>query len=206
MTIAPIETRYAGHRFRSRTEARWAVFFDVVGIRYQYEANGFVVRSGAYLPDFWLPELRLFFEVKGEDPTDEERQKCRDLTEASECDMILAPGPPEPVFKLLWFDRDGEHDGRFVIQRDFYIDFGFWLIGDSEEAFRIGPTMRLGDVPHGPVSIGALATAYEEAASARFETRQDQQRRPMLIEPDPIRRGEEPVNEDWFDSDAEAAA
>lgn len=27
-TIKPIETRYKGCRFRSRPEARWAVFFD----------------------------------------------------------------------------------------------------------------------------------------------------------------------------------
>jgi hypothetical protein len=28
MTIQAIETVYRGHRFRSRLEARWAVFFD----------------------------------------------------------------------------------------------------------------------------------------------------------------------------------
>ena len=34
MSIKAIETRYNGYRFRSRTEARWAVFFDAFGIRY----------------------------------------------------------------------------------------------------------------------------------------------------------------------------
>ena len=29
--IAPLETRYAGYRFRSRIEARWAVFRDAFG-------------------------------------------------------------------------------------------------------------------------------------------------------------------------------
>ena len=28
MEIKPIETHYKGYRFRSRLEARWAVFFD----------------------------------------------------------------------------------------------------------------------------------------------------------------------------------
>jgi hypothetical protein len=37
MDIKPIETRYNGYRFRSRLEARWAVFFDTLGIEYQYE-------------------------------------------------------------------------------------------------------------------------------------------------------------------------
>jgi hypothetical protein len=36
-----IETRYRGYRFRSRSEARWAVFFDAAGIAWQYEPEGF---------------------------------------------------------------------------------------------------------------------------------------------------------------------
>ena len=37
MDIKPIETVYNGYRFRSRLEARWAVFFDAAGIEYEYE-------------------------------------------------------------------------------------------------------------------------------------------------------------------------
>jgi len=37
-TIKPIETHYAGHRFRSRLEARWAVFLDAMEIPWQYAA------------------------------------------------------------------------------------------------------------------------------------------------------------------------
>ena len=35
--IRAIETSYDGYRFRSRLEARWAVFFNEAGIEYQYE-------------------------------------------------------------------------------------------------------------------------------------------------------------------------
>lgn len=52
--IKPIETRYKGYRFRSRLEARWAVFFDHVGLRYDYEPEGYVLPSGPYLPDFFV--------------------------------------------------------------------------------------------------------------------------------------------------------
>jgi hypothetical protein len=73
-TVQPLETNYAGHRFRSRLEARWAVAFDHLGIEWQYEAQGYTCsrRLGnddstfAYLPDFWLPKLRIFAEVKGQ--------------------------------------------------------------------------------------------------------------------------------------------
>ena len=64
--IKAIETYYKGYRFRSRLEARWAVFFDAAGIKYEYEPEGFVMSDGTkYLPDFYLPESKTFFECKG---------------------------------------------------------------------------------------------------------------------------------------------
>lgn len=61
-----IETLYKGYKFRSRLEARWAVFFDNAGISYLYEPQGFVLRDGTnYLPDFYLNELKTWVEVKG---------------------------------------------------------------------------------------------------------------------------------------------
>lgn len=54
MRIKPKSTRYNGYFFRSRLEARWAVFFDAVNIKYTYEPEGFDLSSGSYLPDFHL--------------------------------------------------------------------------------------------------------------------------------------------------------
>jgi hypothetical protein len=68
--LKPIETRYKGYRFRSRLEARWAVFFDALGVAWQYEPQGFSLPSGNYLPDFWLPNHKYWIEIKGEQPTD----------------------------------------------------------------------------------------------------------------------------------------
>ena len=52
-----IETVYNGYRFRSRLEARWAVFFDAMGIKYEYEPEGYnLPRKQRYLPDFFFPE------------------------------------------------------------------------------------------------------------------------------------------------------
>ena len=53
--LSPIETRYKGYRFRSRLEARWAVFFDSIGVEWEYEKQGYNVNGTKYLPDFWLP-------------------------------------------------------------------------------------------------------------------------------------------------------
>jgi len=63
--IKPIETRYNGYRFRSRLEARWAVFFDSMGIEYRYESEGYDLGElGWYLPDFYLPETRQYIGIK----------------------------------------------------------------------------------------------------------------------------------------------
>ena len=55
--IRPIETSYKGYRFRSRLEARYAVFMDAMKVKWQYEPEGFELPSGKYLPDFFLPEV-----------------------------------------------------------------------------------------------------------------------------------------------------
>lgn len=64
-----LPTTYAGCAFRSRLEARWAVFFDVLGITWEYEPQGFEAAGHRWLPDFWLPETNdeggTWVEVKG---------------------------------------------------------------------------------------------------------------------------------------------
>lgn len=53
--VKAIETKYNGYKFRSRLEARWAVFFDALGIPWEYEPEGFDLGDGLfYLPDFRL--------------------------------------------------------------------------------------------------------------------------------------------------------
>lgn len=64
-SIKAIETRYCGARFRSRLEARWAVFLDSLALPWSYEPEGFELPSGKrYLPDFYLPSLDLWLEIK----------------------------------------------------------------------------------------------------------------------------------------------
>lgn len=75
MEIKAIETVYKGYRFRGRTEARWAVFFDACGVKWEYEPEGFELGDGVrYLPDFLLHDvcvrsdankIDLWVEVKG---------------------------------------------------------------------------------------------------------------------------------------------
>lgn len=79
LKITPIETYYNGCYFRSRLEARWAVYFDLCGIDWEYETEGYEItlENGyrvKYLPDFVLHNIiidtntiipNLYVEVKG---------------------------------------------------------------------------------------------------------------------------------------------
>lgn len=55
MGIKAIETKYNGFNFRSRLEARWAIFFDMIGLKYEYEVEGYEMNGVRYLPDFYIP-------------------------------------------------------------------------------------------------------------------------------------------------------
>jgi hypothetical protein len=64
-------TTHRGVRMRSQLEARWAGVLDAAGIAWEYEPHVVNLGSsrgrwiGGYLPDFWLPEIRTWIEVKG---------------------------------------------------------------------------------------------------------------------------------------------
>ena len=67
--IKPIETEFNGDRFRSKLEAQWAVVFNDLGIRYEYEPDGFELEDGTrYLPDFYFPDGDAYGEVKPDRP------------------------------------------------------------------------------------------------------------------------------------------
>lgn len=110
--IKPIETIYNGYRFRSRLEARWAVFFDALKIKYEYEPEGYDLGDGVYyLPDFYLPEFDLFVEIK---PFNEEivshvldgnewEQKCRTFRDVTDRAILLCYDQPSAdVYKALF--------------------------------------------------------------------------------------------------------
>jgi hypothetical protein len=71
-----VQTDYNGIRYRSRREARWAIFLDVAGIRFQYEPRVLAIRGHLrglvyrWLPDFYLAGPDHYAEVKGFMPHD----------------------------------------------------------------------------------------------------------------------------------------
>ena len=130
--IKPIETQYNGYRFRSRLEARWAVFFDSIGIRYEYEPEGFTGAYGErYLPDFYLLDQDVYAEVKGSD-----EQLKRDAhkiegaidfqaTPISSAGLILLGPVPYKENHIPYFDLLFWHKGVCSTKCIFDMDGGF---------------------------------------------------------------------------------
>ena len=116
--IKPIETHYKGYRFRSRLEARWAVFFDAIEIKWEYEKEGYDLENlGGYLPDFWLPYPKNsstceipgsghWLEVKGKEPTKKEISKLLELSRITKHSGFLVVGVPGE-HKQLYTHRHG---------------------------------------------------------------------------------------------------
>lgn len=118
-----IETRYAGCRFRSRLEARWAVFFDAMGFEWEYEPEGFELSTGRYLPDFRLRihqnDYPQWFEVKADGFGSDDRHRVLAVETATP--VIIAKGMPRgyvdqmkarntplygyPLIVFMWGDR-----------------------------------------------------------------------------------------------------
>lgn len=106
--IKAIETRYAGCLFRSRLEARWAVFFDTLGVRWEYEKEGYDLgEAGWYLPDFWLPfqgndrrgypeyeNSGYWVEIKGIEPSKIDQDKILALAKSQPHVIWLFIGDP----------------------------------------------------------------------------------------------------------------
>jgi hypothetical protein len=125
--IKAIETIYKGYRFRSRTEARWAVYFDEYGTKWQYEVQGFQLPSGWYLPDFYVGVLagEIFVEIKASQmPSDithpvgmrtrtKEMQLARELAAASGTGVMICYGEPLAAWRgddghgMLYYDHLG---------------------------------------------------------------------------------------------------
>ncbi len=161
--IQPKETYYNGIEFRSRIEARWAVFFDTLDVEWEYEPEHHElglkhqwdwededelqealnetwdederdeIRRAAwwkkhekrmYLPDFWLPEFECWVEIKGKEPTPEERSKARKLSHYDAKDVHILWGPiPDPQAKV-WGECSEVYRGNMGILALLVLEYG----------------------------------------------------------------------------------
>ena len=132
--IKSIETYYKGYLCRTRTEARWMVAFDKVDIKYEYEPEGFDLgKAGKYLPDFYLPQVDMYAEVKGRPFNIQELKKAKALALESKKVVLLLDGPP--ARKAYWGIHPDEYcaDVKFenetfcITDYDIFEGSNYWL-------------------------------------------------------------------------------
>jgi hypothetical protein len=100
--MSALPSRFKGILFRSRTEARWAVFLDALGLSWEYEPEGYHLGVVNYLPDFVIEDRSLYIEVKGTTPNPDEIEKCRLLAEATGKRVLLVRGNPGQMHGWLF--------------------------------------------------------------------------------------------------------
>lgn len=178
-TIKAIETRYKGHRFRSRLEARWAVFFDHAGVEWLYEPQGYVLSDGKpYLPDFWLPSCDAWVEVKGHDGAlDVPRMllaaaELPSITSKRKPRLIILGNPPsqaeyDPCWTCLEEYPCSDFGGTVVMSLP--CRFGMWH--KEKRPWYEGSQFRVSTTPEDLGFSGSLEVenAYRAFHSARFE-------------------------------------
>lgn len=118
--LTPIPTYYKDCKFRSRLEARWAVFFDAPSIAWEYEKEGYDINGTWYLPDFWLSNVRdrhglvgVWVEIKGNGATPEESKLCGGLAVGTHHSAHIFSGQPQTQDSVgesgLWFGPNTEY-------------------------------------------------------------------------------------------------
>ena len=187
-----IETEYKGYRFRSRLEARWAVFFDRLGIKYEYEPEGIVLSDGTYyLPDFYLPGFHCYFEVKwdGIQDTPEGREAVRRIrngADTNEWAGIIAFGDPMNDIVRIYCQESndgsaGYYEGpvTFGIHPSLHEPYLFAEWDRRERVFydSFGEDMKMipmetaeyGKYVYGHFVTGRVLNARKAARQARFD-------------------------------------
>ena len=108
--LKAIPTIYHGIEFRSKLEAKYAQAFDRLGIVWEYEGHGFRFDDGtSYCPDFYMPEIETYFEVKGV------------MDDASAKKLRLLANEVLPLHKRVAI---GHPDGSLEVYQDWFGSIG----------------------------------------------------------------------------------
>ncbi|MEU2453882.1 hypothetical protein ABZ605_27865 [Streptomyces sp. NPDC012765] len=127
-SIAPLRIPYAGRIFDSQTEARWAVFFDVLGVHWTAQpkiprlpeiprglgpSRTQMFDAMDYTPDFYLPTIDTWVEVKATEAQLNYR-RARELAFRTAWhtglpmlilgDLYNLDPPPEPPADWAWVE------------------------------------------------------------------------------------------------------
>jgi len=169
-----ITTIYHGYKFRSREEARWAVFFDAAGIKYLYEPEGMELPDGTrYLPDFYLPDEDIYIEVKpGAENRMDEIQKAKRFVGCGINVLLVLPSIPNPQAgesAVFWYSAFYHSPlMRCVVKTYISIVQDTYLMSDSVKvAFLRQSTNDIN--PEDDEASGKIDTLSDEAFTGEYD-------------------------------------
>lgn len=201
-----IPTTFDGVKYKSQTEAKWAVFFNRLGVEFTYEPRPFnITQTNKYTPDFYVKDFKAVIEVKPDD-------RNIVLKEAHKIAMLrlnlkahnvwLIMGPPDAtknnIIDMSCNDRTPEHwrqrrsvteyltapETHFRILEDRRNPFYYWLSGpDGMISRRIGGPRTVKPMDHDkyPSVHWNVEDAYERSERAFYT---DKDPKPWIGDPD----------------------
>lgn len=171
--------RYAGNYFRSITEAKWAVFFDLLSITYEYEKEYSEVEAGCrvvwYKPDFYLPGLYKYIEIKPKKPEGTELTKAAGWSEdRGDIVVLFDLNPPKEDTESGWMFMYTEYFKKATLEKNVW-----WC-----ECPRCGKIdlCQLGEVQCGCFSLEELNQEYVQEEEQGFRSYPKFERTPRLLE------------------------
>ena len=180
LLIKAIETKYNGYKFRSRLEARWAVFFDAANIKYEYEPEGYELADNErYLPDFYLPDEDIFVEVKAprESAFFEIKKAIKFVKSANKPLLILSNLPD--TSHAIWFYPALYYHPVTCCVHCHYCFFNVWYDDDDKQQIALVrdfcdpinvPLDRLGVIEFSEVTSVRELREIEKASVRRLLT------------------------------------
>lgn len=174
-----IETEWNDWLFRSRTEARHAVFMDTLAVAFDYEPEGYDLDGVWYLPDYFLRQQQAWLEIKGEYPNAEEMRKAKLLAYHSGQRVFISYGgitrprveQPSRII-TLWRSRffgDGTVEETVIVDENYA-----WCqcaecgkFGIAYFPYRCAPKCH--PASNGLFETPQLLHAYRAAKQERFE-------------------------------------
>ncbi|MGO7130384.1 hypothetical protein AB9E06_05920 [Rhizobium leguminosarum] len=183
-----LPTTYKGVDYRSRTEARWGVFFDVLGVSFHYEPEKFTLSDGQwYLPDFYIDDWQAFIEVKpdNDEIVTEEAAKARLLSkDEPDLNVWIAMGAPHPAASPIILLKEWKPDvpvatilarpeNKYRILEDRRDEGIYWLQADWEpgafaRSFAIGGPGSSTDHDRLPMLHRTVEKAFVAARQASW--------------------------------------
>lgn len=125
--MKPIPTTYKGRTYRSRLEARWALFYERLNFNVVYEPFTIENNDLSYTPDFWVLRgfentIPVLIEIKPIAPNKEYIEYLCQIHDPEKSDILICIGDPNLTQpKGIWIQGVKTKEGK----KETHINFGF---------------------------------------------------------------------------------